>query len=183
MKPSRGPQVLVLIWLWLKNPVPKMGCPGKWKHGPKPAVCRPCFILSHTHIHLPQAMGRFSTHPSGPTEMDRGSLHVVDLLDFGISSRSKWTEMGMRYASKWGNRGTPRSGLTYASKVGEPQQMVACLLTSLSSKMKTTSSNTPEEYKWDAMDRMWIPSVWSIHPIALPLVPPCEKPDHYTMVI
>ena len=23
-----------------------MGCPGKWKHGPKPAVCPSCFILS-----------------------------------------------------------------------------------------------------------------------------------------
>ena len=28
----------------------KMGCPGKWKHGPKPAVCPPCLILSHTQL-------------------------------------------------------------------------------------------------------------------------------------
>ena len=24
--------------------------PGKWKHGPKPAVCPSCLILSHTHM-------------------------------------------------------------------------------------------------------------------------------------
>ena len=28
----------------------KMGCPGKWKHGPKPAVCPSCLILSQTHF-------------------------------------------------------------------------------------------------------------------------------------
>ena len=28
----------------------KMGCPGKWKHGPKPAVCPSCLILSHTQF-------------------------------------------------------------------------------------------------------------------------------------
>ena len=28
---------------------PKMGCPGKWKHGPKPAVCL-CLILNHTQM-------------------------------------------------------------------------------------------------------------------------------------
>ena len=28
----------------------KMGCPGKWKHGPKPAVCPSYLILSHTHM-------------------------------------------------------------------------------------------------------------------------------------
>ena len=34
-------EVLVLpIWLWLKKPLPKWN-PGKWKHGPKPAVCSP----------------------------------------------------------------------------------------------------------------------------------------------
>ena len=27
-------------------------CPGKWKHGPKPAVCPSCLILSHTHFWL-----------------------------------------------------------------------------------------------------------------------------------
>ena len=27
----------LVIWLWLKKPVPKMGCPGKWQHGPTPA--------------------------------------------------------------------------------------------------------------------------------------------------
>ena len=38
-------------WLWLKKPVPKMGCPGKWKHGQKPAVCpSDRFILSHTQM-------------------------------------------------------------------------------------------------------------------------------------
>ena len=31
-----------------KNRNSKMACPGKWKHGPKPAVCPSCFILSHT---------------------------------------------------------------------------------------------------------------------------------------
>ena len=34
-------------WLWLKKPVPKWN-PGKWKHGPKPAVCPSCLLLSHT---------------------------------------------------------------------------------------------------------------------------------------
>ena len=30
----------------------KMGCPGKWKHGPKPAVCpSDHLILSHSHIY------------------------------------------------------------------------------------------------------------------------------------
>ena len=28
----------------------KMACPGKWKHGPSPAVCPSCFILSHAHF-------------------------------------------------------------------------------------------------------------------------------------
>ena len=40
--PFRGlPKGFFLIWLWLKNPVPKWnpGKPGKWTHGPKPAVC------------------------------------------------------------------------------------------------------------------------------------------------
>ena len=36
-------------WLWLKKAgQPKMGCPGKWKHGPKPAVCPSCLIWSHS---------------------------------------------------------------------------------------------------------------------------------------
>ena len=29
------------IWQWLKTPVPKWNL-GKWKHGPKPAVCPSC---------------------------------------------------------------------------------------------------------------------------------------------
>ena len=29
-------------WLWVKHRHPKMACPGKWKHGPKPAV--PCLF-------------------------------------------------------------------------------------------------------------------------------------------
>ena len=33
-----------------KNRNSKMACPGKWKHGPKPAVCLSCLILSHTHF-------------------------------------------------------------------------------------------------------------------------------------
>ena len=37
------------MWLWLKNPVPKRN-PGKWKHGPKPAVCPSCIILSHRRV-------------------------------------------------------------------------------------------------------------------------------------
>ena len=37
------------MWLWLKKPVPKWN-PGKWKHGPTPAVCPSCLILSHTHV-------------------------------------------------------------------------------------------------------------------------------------
>ena len=32
----------------------KLENPGKWKHGPKPAVCPSCLILSHTHIALRQ---------------------------------------------------------------------------------------------------------------------------------
>ena len=28
----------------------KIGCPGKWKHGPRPAVCPSCLISSHSHI-------------------------------------------------------------------------------------------------------------------------------------
>ena len=38
-----------MIWLWLKKTVPKWN-PGKWKHGPKPAVCPSCVFFSHTHI-------------------------------------------------------------------------------------------------------------------------------------
>ena len=41
-------------WLWLKKPVPKWN-PGKWKHGPTPAVCPSCLILSHVlveHVEL-----------------------------------------------------------------------------------------------------------------------------------
>ena len=30
----------------------KMGCPGKWTHGPKPAVCPSSFILSHIQIDM-----------------------------------------------------------------------------------------------------------------------------------
>ena len=43
------------IWLWLKKPVPKWVAPGKWKHGPKPAVCpSDRLILSDTHfVHRP----------------------------------------------------------------------------------------------------------------------------------
>ena len=33
-----------------KNRNSKLGCPGKWTHGPKPAVCPSCVILSHTHL-------------------------------------------------------------------------------------------------------------------------------------
>ena len=38
------------VWLWLKNRNSKMACPGKSKHGPRPAACPSCLILSHTHI-------------------------------------------------------------------------------------------------------------------------------------
>ena len=35
----------------LKSRNSKMGCPiSKWKHGPKPAVCPSCSMLSHTHV-------------------------------------------------------------------------------------------------------------------------------------
>ena len=37
------------ICLWLTKPVPKWN-PGKWKHGPKPAVCPSSLILSHSHL-------------------------------------------------------------------------------------------------------------------------------------
>ena len=30
----------------------QMACPGKWKHGPNPAVCPSCLTLSHTHFTL-----------------------------------------------------------------------------------------------------------------------------------
>ena len=33
-----------LIWLWLLKYVPKMGCSGKWKKGPEPAVHRWLFF-------------------------------------------------------------------------------------------------------------------------------------------
>ena len=49
--PQRQP-----IWLWLKKPVPKWN-PGKWKYGPKPAVCPSGLILSHTHLEGPQTVG------------------------------------------------------------------------------------------------------------------------------
>ena len=45
--------LLSSMWLWpiQKTEITKMGCPGKWKHGPKPAVCpSDRFILSHTHV-------------------------------------------------------------------------------------------------------------------------------------
>ena len=32
-----------------KTGIPKWN-PGKWKHGPTPAVCPSCLILSHPHI-------------------------------------------------------------------------------------------------------------------------------------
>ena len=43
-----------------KNRNSKMGYPGKWKHGPKPAVCPSCLTLSHTHN------GKKDTHRSMP---------------------------------------------------------------------------------------------------------------------
>ena len=43
----RTPQMAVAQ----KNPLPKWN-PGKWKHGPTPAVCPSCLILSHTQIIL-----------------------------------------------------------------------------------------------------------------------------------
>ena len=50
----------------------KMACPGKWKHGPQPAVCpSDRFILSHTH--LPESalieaqVNRFWEEPVLPT--------------------------------------------------------------------------------------------------------------------
>ena len=43
--------LLVAAWLLrIQKTGAKMGCPGKWKHGPKPAVCPSCLILSHTHL-------------------------------------------------------------------------------------------------------------------------------------
>ena len=41
-------------WLWLKKPEFQNGFPGKWKHGPKPAVCPSCLILSHTQLMFSQ---------------------------------------------------------------------------------------------------------------------------------
>ena len=47
-----GPMFLSCpIWLWLKKPTPKWN-PGKWRHGPKPAACPSCLILTHTHFQL-----------------------------------------------------------------------------------------------------------------------------------
>ena len=37
-KRGGAPLEFTAIWSWLKKPVPKWN-PGKWKHGPKPAVC------------------------------------------------------------------------------------------------------------------------------------------------
>ena len=38
-------------WLWLKEPEFQTGCPGKRKHGPRPAVCpSDRLILSHTQL-------------------------------------------------------------------------------------------------------------------------------------
>ena len=33
-----------------KNRNSKMGCPGRLKHGPKPAVCPSCLILGHIYM-------------------------------------------------------------------------------------------------------------------------------------
>ena len=46
-KQQKGP---VSFGCGSKNRNSKMACPGKWKHGPKPAVCPSCLILSHTHL-------------------------------------------------------------------------------------------------------------------------------------
>ena len=42
-------------WPWLKFPgIPKWVAQSKWKHGPKPAVCPSCSILSHTQMVYPE---------------------------------------------------------------------------------------------------------------------------------
>ena len=50
MRCSKGPITRVDRWLGLKKRNSKMGCPGEWKHGPKPAVCPSYLILSHTQV-------------------------------------------------------------------------------------------------------------------------------------
>ena len=50
-RPWRSWSFGLLIWLGLKKPESQNGAsPGKWNHGPKPAVCPSCLILSHTHF-------------------------------------------------------------------------------------------------------------------------------------
>ena len=51
----------------------KMGWPGKWKHGPKPAVCPSWLILSHTHISIHCCI--FSQ------SLDRQQVRVVEAFE------------------------------------------------------------------------------------------------------
>ena len=48
-----------------KNRNSTMGCPGEWKHGPKPAVCPSWLILSHTHLGINVQCGPFGGHHIG----------------------------------------------------------------------------------------------------------------------
>ena len=76
----------------------KMGCPGKWKHGPKPAVCPSCLILSHTHIHIlhmssdrfpPKEQGKIIKHISKRKKPKEGMAKnaFLEILSKRIPSR------------------------------------------------------------------------------------------------
>ena len=59
----RGPEMGVAN---SENRKTKMGCPiAKWNHGPKPAVCPCCLILSHTQLGVAQKWGQSVGASSG----------------------------------------------------------------------------------------------------------------------
>ena len=89
----------------------KMGCPGKWKHGPKPAVCPSWLILSHSHIKswtkkkqkfsqdqsLPcQRLGLRSREPQEPQAM-RGMRAMCLRMTWGRGGLNWFLDLGRSF--------------------------------------------------------------------------------------
>ena len=65
----------------------KMGCPDKWKHGPKPAVCPSRLILSHTHMCSVRGRGQMRVGGLlgiGPSQQKNCFLEHKLVLIFGF---------------------------------------------------------------------------------------------------
>ena len=78
----------IVIWLRLKKPAPKWNL-GKWKHGPKPAVCPSCLILSflyHINSHNPTARVSTSQFPVACPS----SKNPDPPIDFRVFFRAAW---------------------------------------------------------------------------------------------